>query len=297
VRRYLHVRTFSERVRPDDTEWARLAPGGVSRALTGRRLPRAWRVSVTVDSAFVARPWEARLLPVAARSRFRPIAIWRTCDPQQARPARAEASFDTAIQAFAPDNWLLLMEDGWGRVRGLRVGDARILADESATLRPSRILHVIGTPVLTNSGWRLRVDTESSRLGDVRGASDEYQMLVSPERLARINAGALIVQATPGTPNPRYAEGLRAIADAAMKFATPLVLTVPALPPEAALPAIRAAARHLRRGRSRLGAQLRLAGAVRASIVRELSHYPDMNRRAAVSTSLDVCLFLRPEER
>jgi hypothetical protein len=213
----------------------------------GRFTPARWRVprSTLLSSLVIAEldvppalrtlPWE-RWFAATSRSKtdtfiwIRPGPSWPEAVPPQGTPLFGGpdhmANHKTA--RFAPP------------VSGLL---SSLAAQEASHLRNARLVHIVGTPVQTSAGWRLRVEGGGSgREASGPPASTRRQGLVAPTDLVADGAGVVVLQASPTTagPMPFVAdrEGWFAFAADVLEAGAASVLTVPPLGDEQAEQAV-----------------------------------------------------------
>ena len=209
-----------------------------------RFTPARWRVppSTLLSSVIIAEldvppalgtlPWE-RWLAATSRSRnntfvwIRPSHGWPEAVPAKGPPlfAGPDHMANQKVVGFLPP------------VSG-RPALASAAGDGS-----SRLVHVVGTPVQTSAGWRLRVEGGgSSREAADASASTRRKALVSPTDLVAESASVVVLQASPAAagagPFAADREGWFAFAADVLEAGAASVLTVPPLGDEQAEQAV-----------------------------------------------------------
>jgi hypothetical protein len=216
-------------------------PAKVSLSVVADRVerftPPRWRVpSSTLLSSIVfaevdvppglgTLPWE-RWLSATARSRndafiwIRPSPGWPEEVPPAGPPlfAGPDHMANKEVARFVPP-----------------VSGAPVSAAQAADGPPNaRLVHIVGTPVQTAAGWRLRVDGADSRREAVSSpASTRRKGLVAPTDLVTDGAGVVILQASPipvgATPFAADRDGWLAFAADVLEAGAASVITMPPL--------------------------------------------------------------------
>ena len=97
----------------------------------------------------------------------------------------------------------------------------------------ARLVHIVGMPVHTSAGWRLRVEGSGRRDATSSPASPRREGLVAPTNLVTDNAGVIVLQAPPiavgAEPFVADREGWFAFAVDILEAGAASVLTVPPL--------------------------------------------------------------------
>jgi AAA ATPase domain len=263
-------------------------------------------LSVTPDVA--VQPWEARLVGIRPlrSKRWTPArapVVWRRA---QALPKRrgqdmrwrdAEGIAAIASHEMQPFVRSALGDSG---VEARLIGDGR----PDIMMRRRAVL-MVGTPVATGSGWRLRLDGESIGMGsDAVVQEPGEETFISPE-LGSI-APFVIVQAPPGGETPvldrRSADGLRGFANEAAAYASLAVLAIPSLPSFLAYLMLGHVARELDGRRSSPPTTHRMTKLVTElrTIVFTYEGQPsrrdDTARRVRAQVAYDICLYLPGRE-
>ena len=261
--------------------------------------------ALQVPDDLQAYPWEARLLSTAIRDLDglipNRVVIWRIPPARGVPSAPRDRGRWTSgvVAAYCAREWLLLVEDAWqgsrlvprwpaspGREHG---------GDEAA------VVHLIGTPVLTNTGWRLRVDDELGATAKSSVGWTEDQTLLAPDRLPLAGVELVIVQCAPaGAVIERdrlKSESARQLSADVMRAGARAVIVVPQLPERVAADVARCIAlgvQQLRRP-PQLHALRRLSRKLR-DIVEQAPEAP-RDRFECAEVALDVCLYAPDRER
>jgi hypothetical protein len=245
--------------------------------LRRRRSP----LPLVVTAELAESGWEAALLLAPGSGGLPRAEAWRfTPQRQWSNVPRIEP----VVLGLAPERWLLLVENMW-------VGRAR-LPDSEANhpLAAGGIVHLIGVPALTPTGWRLRLDDArlaQPEAGVVTRSTEDAEQLIAPEAIANPSGrGLAIVQGSPGPPSAETAAGLRGFAAALFDAGVPSVLTIPQLPVDLVGTVCGAFATALPQHANAPDDLLKATRALRSAIVRELGGGPQ-----AVSVAMDVCLY------
>jgi hypothetical protein len=185
-------------------------------------------VVVNVDPRLEAYPWEQRIGSTFPR--------WKT----------RRAVFVRAVPGYPPSatrkKWLSASAVYMGP-RALappKPVTPRLQSDGTVKGRPyRRVIYLVGTPVSTSAGWRMRVspgasaETVESARGTVSG-----EELVSVDGLGLGGTWLVVLQAEPldGPPRPLgdLAPGFRALAREAVEAGAAVAIVIPTLPDQAA---------------------------------------------------------------
>lgn len=203
-----------------------------------RFTPPRWRVppSTLLSSIVIAEvdvppglgtlPWE-RWLAATSQSRtdafiwIRPSTGWPEEVPSKGPPlfAGPDHMANKEVARFVPP------------VSGAPVSAAAQAADGPQV---ARLVHIVGTPVPTAAGWRLRVDGADSRREAVSSpASTRRKGLVAPTDLVTDGTGVVVLQASPipvgATPFAADRDGWLAFAADVLGAGAASVITVPPL--------------------------------------------------------------------
>jgi tetratricopeptide (TPR) repeat protein len=228
-------------------------PGPVTADLATlrRRLRRrGLAVAVQVDPALRRQPWEALLALAAPASAPLPqvaqLRFWRAGPP----PAQRHRSgwLPPKVVCLADRRWVGLVERSWPELACTvpdladTEGSGALGIDEDG----AAVLHVIGTPLDTSSGPRIRIGGFTADVGQrseqaVRAAAT----LLKLERLPLDRFRLVVLQEEPEGAATRLdsererTANLRALAGDAFAAGAPAVVMLPALPPEVAAGALR----------------------------------------------------------
>jgi hypothetical protein len=259
--------------------------------------PRALRLTVTPDVA--VEPWEARFVAdgMTRRPHWTPRAapvMWRRSQVPRADRMRSWGDAELLLLA-APGLQPFARRALAGT--GLRQSPGSALAEESPAARAALI---VGTPVATGSGWRLRLEDEPLSLdaSSVAAHDSSDDTFFSPQTAGRL-APFVVIQAPPGGEalvlDQHVAAGLRGFANEASAAGAYAVLAIPPLPPRTALEILRALAGELvawdERPRTRAVTQL----------VKELRTIafeggkPGPDPKVRLQVAFDICLYVGHE--
>lgn len=251
-----------------------------------------WR-SVVETVAYYDNPFEywayvhdGRWPPAAANRRFR----WpRPRESHGRRPAR-----DAEVSVGCPPQWARQLGAAWEETRA----PVEVLADRAFLTErspSSNILHVVGQPVRTSAGWRLRLDDlESSGPADEAGAP---QALFGPGVLREGVVDLVVLQRTPTLADIDFeaSDGIREVAAALMAAGERHVVVIPPLPPRRAFDVANALGRWVPRSTT-ARTWRRLPDLVTSLRLRASRAYVDEATRRLVSPTdrragFDICLF------
>ncbi len=129
----------------------------------------------------------------------------------------------------------------------------RHLAPPSAPNRQG-VAHLVGTPVRTSAGWRLRTASETSLIttGQSRG-TEAGEELLATDFLGLDRRALVVLQAEPVDENPEplgdLREGFTGLARSALDGGAPAALVLPSLPDELAVEAVDMVGREMRHRR------------------------------------------------
>jgi hypothetical protein len=190
-------------------------------------------VELQVDDSLMPYGWEAWL---AERSPS--LDVWRRVLGPRLTPALTTRR--TAL--VAPERWLLLLEDAWA--------GAETVVRSFSELTSGRgwggveCVHLLGTPAITASGTRLRVDDDAGAgpgRGAVTAAAERDQTLIGAEDLA-FAGEVVIIQGAPGADDVLVGGALYGLAAEFVAAGARAALVLPALSAEDAAAAATAAA-------------------------------------------------------
>ena len=221
-------------------------------------------------------------------------ALWfRTAERRD--PIGAEAWAAGGVRPHGPPEWMPLLVQGYDLHRegsGPGQGSGAIAIQDATT---ARVVHAVGTSVLTASGVRLRLDLPSSTVGRASKGGGAPQTLVAVDELGPLDGvGLLVLQGLPYEggffDDEREAQGFRRLATEAAAAGARAVLVVPSLPVEVAGEAPWLVQRHWVQhdrppGRDRV---LFAAGRLKAAVVEHGRKHGDVEaaRRAALRVLL-----------
>lgn len=184
-------------------------------------------VELDVSPLVSTMPWEHWLAATVRRSKH--TFVWiRTC------PGWPEALPPNGRPLFAGPDHLMTVKHRRFAVAtsgGSRVSTVQTGGEEGS--RPSgRLVHLVGAPVRTPAGWRLRIDqTDPYSMSYSRGTSPRRSNLVAPTDLPA--AAVVILQASPialrAQPFPTDRGGWLSFAVDTIEAGAAAVLTVPPL--------------------------------------------------------------------
>lgn len=241
-----------------------LAPKRPSAVRAGRlayQADRAFRITAALRTeAYVDQPWEL-LLAVSKTAAGIHRRCFRAVSFTAARPPDLWPTADHTEVVSA--HWRAFADDVWQPSSRRASKPGGMSLPQEADL--ARVVHVIGTPLLTSTGWCLRV--AGSRSSQVSESFETSQY--SPARVEQIHplapdllgpddpalaAGAIIVvQVDPSgssvISDPDQAAGLRQFGHQVVVATGRPVIVVPSLPANVARRAIRSLARSARRQR------------------------------------------------
>jgi hypothetical protein len=263
-----------------------------------------FRVTAALHArAYVDQPWEF-LLAVSQtkagvlRRCFRPVTVPWTNLPG-VWPAADHAE-------VVSGQWRAFASEVWTRPARLwsstRTGSPRQAGSDAGV---ARVVHVIGTPLLTSAGWRLRVaGTRSSQVSESFDSSqytpsraDESPApgLLEPDDPSLSDGVITVVQVDPSgssiASDPDRAAGLRQFGRQVAVATRQPVIVVPALPVDVARTVMRSLARSVRQQRSEpsLDRTLDWVDGLRRAVLRgRVFGTPSWERLAA---AYDIALF------
>jgi hypothetical protein len=204
-----------------------------------RFTPSDWRVprgmvfsdlliaELDVPPALCTLPWEhwlaaASRKPNARFTWIRPSPVWPATVPPKGAPLYA-----------GPDH---LANEVVARFLLPASGALSLAAAAEGDDRPggARLVHVVGMPVYTSAGWRLRVEgVDSRRDASISAASPRREGLVAPTDFVSAGNGVVVLQAPPiavgAEPFMADREGWIAFAVDVLEAGAASVLTVPPL--------------------------------------------------------------------
>lgn len=251
-----------------------------------------------------------------------PFQFWRAGDPLPASRTLQPGAGEATVGVLSHSRWYALAEDGWEPLR------ARLTTcddpDKLEMERPKQltILHIIGTPVSTKSGWFLRIgdtyQTSTSIVQHVRG--EDTKQLVRAENLPLSSTALVVIQAEPvetlgrSDTDRELAYDLRSLVADIFSAGARAVIMLPALPSALAPLALNQLATGLRdQAAPELPCILNAVSGVRRTIATWVSlpttgEYPEGNaalRRTSDSLgpdtlwelALDVCVFARQQSK
>jgi hypothetical protein len=233
-------------------------PSRFRRMLLAYQADQSFRVTAALRAqAYVDQPWEFLLAvsqtPAGVRRRcFRPVTV-PSADLPGPWPAADRAELVSAQwRSFASEVWARPSWP-WSRTR----------ASSPEPVGVARVVHVIGTPLLTSAGWRLRVagtrssqvseSFESSQYTPSRAEESLVPGLLGPDDPFLTRASITVVQVDPSgssvTSAPDQAGGLRQFGRQVAVATGRPVIVVPSLPAGVARTVMRSLARSVRRQR------------------------------------------------
>jgi len=242
-------------------------------------------VVLHVDPGLEAYPWERRLGGTFSRWKTRRAVFVRSVPGYPPSANRRKWASASAVymgpRALAPPKPVT----------------PRLASDVTARGRPyRRVMYLVGTPVSTSAGWRMRVspgasaETVESARGTVSG-----EELVSVDGLGLGGTWLVVLQAEPLDGPPRelgdLAPGFRALAHEAVEAGAAVAIVVPTLPDEAATEMVATTwSRFARRTALPPGRQFVLAGKAK-----KLCYIPDAP--GSQQPALDVLVYARAAPR
>jgi hypothetical protein len=242
-------------------------------------------VVLDVDPRLEAYPWERRLGGTFSRWKTHRAVFVRTVPGYPPSANRRKWASASAVymgpRALAP----------------AKPVTPRLATDVTATGRPyRRVMYLVGTPVSTSAGWRMRVspgasaETVESARGTVSG-----EELVSVDGLGLGGTWLVVLQAEPldGPPRPLgdLLPGFRALAREAVEAGAAVAIVVPTLPDRAAAEIVATTwSRFARRTALLPGRQFVLAGKAK-----KLCYVPDAP--GSQQPALDVLVYARAAPR
>lgn len=220
-------------------------------------------VELRVAPSLAGHPWERMLAGVAAGPPNdgaladvpRSFAFRRLVTPlvpvlSAAQPAAPRQLAAAAVGIVAGPAWLSAVERQWDRgFRADWMGRTRVMGIDPSTAYEVPVvglLHLIGVPTYTptTGEWQLRIDggTSADELEAAQRSATTgvpQQILISPDRLPAQARYLVVIEDEPSSlaGDPVRANGLRMLAAEAAAAGIP-VITLPALPPEVAFPAV-----------------------------------------------------------
>jgi len=232
---------------------------------------RVMRLSSLVDEPFrvtaalrtealVDRPWEFLLAvsrtPAGVRRRcFRAVTVTTARSPGPWPMVTHTPVVSAQWQPFADDVWA---PHGW-----LVISPASSIVPQP--VGPARVVHVIGTPLLTSAGWCLRVAGARSSQVSESFESSQYSPskaepmqplapgLLAPDDSRLADGSIVVVQVNPSgssiVSDPDQAGGLRQFGRQVVVAGGRPVIVVPSLPADVARDVMRSLARRVRRQR------------------------------------------------
>ncbi len=208
----------------------------LQKRLYKRQLPVPLRGSPGLEGV----AWEAliSLAPGVASERAwqEPFQFWRAGTPLPASRTLQPDAGEATVGVLSHSRWYALAEDGWEPLR------ARLTTcddpDKLESLKQLSILHIIGTPVSTKSGWFLRIgdtyQTSTSIVQTVRG--EDTKQLVRAENLPLSSTALVVIQAEPvetlgrSDTDRELAYDLRSLVADIFSAGARAVIMLPALP-------------------------------------------------------------------
>jgi hypothetical protein len=212
----------------------RLRLQGLRQRLGGHFVP----VRLDVDRNLQAYDWERVLLQLARDEEIPPhLRFWRTSNVASSLRTYPALRITGSVQVFSAGTWRLMLEEGWAPLALPTFPD-----DAYADHRPrSSVRHLVGVPVRTASGVKLRI--QAGRSGYERSAhlirapGESHEQLIRPERLHVIGVPLVVVQGEP-VPALQWLDTDRETTSDLRAFAADLfangastVLVLPSLPP------------------------------------------------------------------
>ena len=242
-------------------------------------------VVLHVDPRLEAYPWEQRLGGTFSRWKTRRAVFVRSVPGYPPSANRRKWASASAVymgpRALAPRKPVT----------------PRLASDVTAKGRPyRRVMYLVGTPVSTSAGWRMRVspgataETVESARGTVSG-----EELVSVDGLGLGGTWLVVLQAEPLDGPPRelgdLAPGFRALAREAVEAGAAVAIVVPTLPDQAAAEMVATTwSKFARRTALPPGRQFVLAG-----MAKKLCYIP--HAPGSQQPALDVLVYARAAPR
>jgi WD40 repeat protein len=286
------------------TTAARLEPEivGSLRELAGRHRRRRTTLVLRIwDPLLQQVPWEALLAnALAGQATIERgfLHFTRLGEPLPATAPRAPE--DIAIMVLAAPTWRRLVENSWAQHGSVTLAERSFPADVGS------VVHVIGSPVETASGVRIRIGGGAAGRRAGQSAEEEVRgaMLLGPDDLGRPRGLLVVVQKEPaelpneggrGQTEREQVGELRLLAAGVSVAGAPAVLLLPSLPEDAAAMVLERLAILLARTRpeARAGALPRIVGELRALVAREVAYRRRLDEPDWRELALDITLFQR----